>query len=74
MYDSKDCPGQVTYSVGQVKISVACPTGQVVISFLSLFLLMVYFNSSTRFRVTLAVFVLRIHSLNISFLLHHQTD
>ena len=28
-----DCPGQVTYSVGQVKISVACPTGQVVMSF-----------------------------------------
>ena len=32
-YDSKDCPGQVTYSVGQVKISVACPTGQGVIIF-----------------------------------------
>ena len=32
-YDNKDCPGQVTYSVGQVKISVACPTGQVAISF-----------------------------------------
>ena len=32
-YDSKDCPGQVTYSVGQVKISVACPTRKVVISF-----------------------------------------
>ena len=30
-YDNKDCPGQVTYSVGQVKISVACPTGQGVI-------------------------------------------
>ena len=36
-YDNKDCPGQVTYSVGQEKISVACPTGQVVISFLSIF-------------------------------------
>ena len=32
-YDNKDCPGQVTYSVGQVKISVACPTGQGVIIF-----------------------------------------
>ena len=32
-YDNKDCPGQVTYSVWQVKISVACPTGKVVISF-----------------------------------------
>ena len=36
-YDNKDCPGQVTYSVGQVKISVACPTGQVVISFFKSF-------------------------------------
>ena len=33
-YDNKDCLGQVIYSVGQVKISVACLTGQVVISFL----------------------------------------
>ena len=32
-YDNKDCPGQVTYSVGQVKISVACPTRQGVIIF-----------------------------------------
>ena len=32
-YDNKDCLGQVTYSVGQVKISVACPTGQGVIKF-----------------------------------------
>ena len=32
-YDNKDCPGQVTYSVRQVKISVACLTGQVAISF-----------------------------------------
>ena len=37
-YDNKDCPGQVTYSVGQLKISVACPTGQVVISFLKFFI------------------------------------
>ena len=33
-----------------------------------------YFNSSTRFRVTLTVFVLRFRNRNISFLLHHQTD
>ena len=33
-YDNKDCPGQVTYSVRQVKISVACPTGQGVIVFI----------------------------------------
>ena len=33
-----------------------------------------YFNSSTRFWVTVAVFVLRFHNRNISFLLHHQTD
>ena len=34
----------------------------------------IYFNSSTRFRVTVAVFVLRFHNRNISFLSHHQTD
>ena len=32
-YDDKDCPGQVTYLVRQVKISVACPTRQGVIIF-----------------------------------------
>ena len=43
--------------------------------FFKFILLMVsYFNSSTRFRVAVAVFVLRIHSRNISFLLYHQTD
>ena len=31
--DNQDCLGQVTYSVRQVKISVACLTGQVAISF-----------------------------------------
>ena len=30
-YDNKDCLTQVTYLVKQVKISVACRTGQVVI-------------------------------------------
>ena len=34
----------------------------------------IYFNSSTRFRVTVAVFVLWFHNRNLSFLLHHQTD
>ena len=66
-YDNKDCPGQVTYSVGQVKISVACPTGKVVIGFFSFFLLTVsYFNSSIRFQVTVTVFASRFHN--------HQTD
>ena len=32
-YDNKDCPGQVTYLVGQVKISVVCLTRQGVIIF-----------------------------------------
>ena len=47
-YDTKDCPtaGNLLGRAG--KILVACPTGQVVISFI--FLLTVsYFNSSTRF-------------------------
>ena len=55
-YDNKDSPGQVNYSVAQVKISVACPTGQVVISFFFFFFFLLivlltvsYFNSSTRF-------------------------
>ena len=40
-----------------------------------IFLLTVsYFNSSTRFRVTVTVFVLRFRNRNISSLLHHQTD
>ena len=56
---------------GRMKISVACPTGKVVISF---FLLTVFFNSSIRFWVTVTGFVLRFHNCNISFLLHHQTD
>ena len=73
-YDNNDCPGQVTYSVGQVMISVACPTGQVVISFFSFLLTVSYFSSSTRFRVTVTVFVSRFHNRNISFPLHHQTD
>ena len=33
-----------------------------------------YFNSSTRFRVTVTVFALQFCNRNISFLLHHQTD
>jgi len=32
----------------------------------------IYFNSSTRFRVTVAVFVLQFHNHNISFLSHHH--
>ena len=36
-YDNKDCSGQISYSVRQVKISVAGPTGQVVISFFLFF-------------------------------------
>ena len=31
-----------------------------------------YFDSSTRFRVTVTVFVLWFHNRNISFPLHHQ--
>ena len=43
--------------------------------FFFFFLLTVsYFNSSTRFRVTVTVFALRFRNRNISFLLHHQTD
>ena len=72
-----DCPGQVTYSVGQVQVSVACPTRKVVISFYFLFFYWQYhnyFNSSIRFWVTVTVFVLQFHNRNISFLSHHQTD
>ena len=49
-------------------------SGQDVIIFLIFLLTVSYFNSSTRFRVTLTVFVLRFRNRNISFLLHHQTD
>ena len=44
--------------------------------FLSYFIdSIIYFNSSTRLRVTVAVFVLQFHNRNISFLSHHhQTD
>ena len=65
------CYIEVEALFGWMKISVACPTGKVVISF---FLLTVFFNSSIRFWVTVTGFVLRFHNCNISFLLHHQTD
>ena len=39
-----DCPGQVTYLVGQVKISVACPTGQVAITFYFILLTVSYIS------------------------------
>ena len=42
--------------------------------FLSFLLTVSYFNSSTRFRVTVTVSVLRFHNRSISFPLHHQTD
>ena len=42
--------------------------------FFSFLLTVSYFNSSTRFRVTVTVFVLWFHNRNISFPLHHQTD
>ena len=67
-YDSKDCPGQVTYSVGQVKIC-GLPDEESHYQFF-------YWQhiSSIRFWVTVTVFLSRFHNRNISFLLHHQTD
>lgn len=61
--DSRNCPGQVTYYVRQVKISVTCPMGQVIIFVNRL----IDFNSNDKCRVTVAVFVSRFHNSDISF-------
>ena len=64
-----DCPGHVTYSVGQAKIPVTCLTGQVIIFFNQ----QADFSSSDRCWVTEAVFVLRFCFCDL-FPGCHQTD